>query len=193
MALALQLDTVSPTCTTSASPYEVVEEDNAASTHSQILPEKPVKVGCYACVRRRKKPDSKPSRSCFMFKNHQNRAKYCIRAYLRFIWLDSLLLLLFGILILGLHFASNNRHDLPLMPFWTQVPVVGNVTGQDLDLRAPIEFLYPYRKSPLSDLACAVLVVLVPIVVIGLFQLKIYSVWDFYAGQLGTFKAVTTT
>lgn len=194
MASALQLDTFSPMCTTLG--CDVVGENDAISSHSQTLPENPVKVGCCACVRRRKDPNAKSkskSRSCSMFKNHQNSPKRCIGAYLRFIWLDALLLLLFGVLILGLHFAPNNRHDLPLMPFWTQVPIIGNFTVNGLDLRAPVEFLYPYRKSPLSDLACAVVVTLVPIIVIGLFQLKICSVWDFNAGQIGTLKAVTTT
>jgi hypothetical protein len=78
------------------------------------------------------------------------------------------------------------------MPFWTQVPLIGNITG-DLDFRAPSEFLYPYQKTPLSDIVCAVIVTAIPIIIIGLFQLKISSAWDFHAGQVGILKAVTTT
>jgi hypothetical protein len=190
MASALQSDT--PTGTTPG--FDAIGEHCVASSHSQSLPEKPAKGGCCACVRKRNDRDTgSKNRSCRMFKNHQKSKKHCIRAYLRFIWVDALLLLLFGIVILGLHFAPNNRHDLPLMPFWTQVPITGNFTAQNLDLRTPTEFLFPYRKTPLSDLACAVAVTLIPILVIALFQLKICSVWDFNAGQFGTLKAVTTT
>ena len=196
MASALPLDTISPTCTqtSTTSGCDEIGEDGVVLSCSQSLPEKPVTVGCCTCIRRRKDRDAKSkSRSCCMFKNHRNDKRHCLQVYLRFIWVDALMLLLFGILITGLHFAPNNRHDLPLMPFWTQVPIIENFTVQNLDLRIPTEFLFPYRKAPLSDLACAVVVTLVPIIVIALFQLKICSVWDFNAGQFGTLKAVTTT
>ena len=194
MAATLQLATVSPVSTTSS--LEVIEGHDVISSYSAPKSQKSVKVGCCACVRRRKNCEidakSKHPQNCRL-KNHQNNAKGCIRAYLRFVWIDTVLLALFGFLMLGLHFAPNNLRDPPLMPFWTQVPVAGNITGQNLDLRAPIEFLYPHRKTPLSDLACAVIVTIVPIVIIAIFQLRVCSIWDFHAGQVGILKAVTTT
>jgi hypothetical protein len=193
MATALQLATVSPVSTMSS--FDIIEEDDIISSQSQPPPEEPVKAGCCACMPKRKNRDTdskfKSPRGCRM-KNHQNTAKGCISAYLHYIWVDTLFLAIFGILILGLHFAPNNLKDPPLMPFWTEAPFARNITG-NLDLRVPIEFLYPYRKTPLSDLACAVIVTIVPIIIIGLFQLRICSVWDFHAGQVGILKAVTTT
>ena len=131
-------------------------------------------LGCCAVVRRSKNGTT-PSRG-YCFKNHQNKKRCCIISYLRSIWVDSLLLLLFGVLNLGLHFAPNNRHDLPLMPLLIQSPAAGNVKSQNMDLRVPVEYLFPYKESPLSDLMGTVLVGLVPVIVIGSFQLKLCSV-----------------
>lgn len=79
------------------------------------------------------------------------------------------------------------------MPFWSQVPLTPDTPIGHLDLRTPTEYLYPYRDSPLSDYVCSVLVSVVPIMVVGLFQIRVRSVWDFNAGQVGILKAVTTT
>ena len=178
------------------STFEGIGEDDVASSPIQSYHEKPAQAGYCACGRRRRKSRENSAKSQhslgFRLKNHQNTAIHCIAAYLRFTWLDTLLLALFGILVLGLNFAPNNFRNPPLMPFWTEVPLVGKVTI-DKDLRVPVEFLYPYQKSPLSNMACAGMVTVVPIAIIALFQLRIRSVWDFHAGKLGVLKAVTTT
>ena len=189
MSSALEVDDVSPTCTTQGP--EVVEGNDSVLRGPSTFPEKPIESRFSACICRLK-DKFKPSRS-YSFKKHHNIKKRCIVAYLHFIWMDSLSLPLFGLLILGLHIIPNHRHDLPLMPIWIQDSVLANITRQDLDIRAPVEFMFPYQKSPLSDLVCAVAVHVVPIIVIALFQLRVRSLWDFYAGQLGILKAVTTT
>ncbi len=61
------------------------------------------------------------------------------------------------------------------------------------DVRPPSDYGYPLQKEPLDSWACALIVVLVPWIVIGLFQIKLRSLWDFHAGCVGIAKAVIST
>jgi hypothetical protein len=47
--------------------------------------------------------------------------------------------------------------------------------------------------EPLPTRGCAVVVVLVPLLVIGMFQIKTWSLCDFHAGVVGLLKAVVST
>ncbi|KAL2071524.1 hypothetical protein VTL71DRAFT_12759 [Oculimacula yallundae] len=53
----------------------------------------------------------------------------------------------------------------------------------------PPELSYPWIKEPIPTWACGVVVVLVPMLVVTLFQLKLRSLWDFHAGLTGTLRA----
>ena len=191
MAPNFQLATVSPVSTSSN--VEIIEEDEIPSPHCLPQSEKPVKAGCCVCIRRHKPrnidANSKASRKALL----KRAARARIILFLRYTWIDTLVLFIFGIIILCLYWAPNNLRNPPVIPIWPRVPVDGNTCGKFLDLQAPTEFQYPWQKSPLNDIVCAVIITMVPIVVIGLFQLKIRSCWDFHAGQLGVLKAVTTT
>jgi hypothetical protein len=191
MAPNFQLAAVLPVSTSSN--VEIIEDDEILSPHSQPQSEKPVRAGCCACIGRHKTrsvdANSKASRKAQL----KRAARARIILFLRYTWIDTLVLFIFGIIILCLYWAPNNLRTPPVIPIWPRVPVDGNTCAKFLDLRAPTEFQYPWQKSPLSDIVCAVIITVVPIVVIGLFQLKIRSCWDFHAGQLGVLKAVTTT
>jgi hypothetical protein len=195
MAPIVQLATISPVCcTTTGSGFNTVEEDETLSprSHPRSQSEKPVKAGCYACIRGHKNrnldPNSKASR-----KAEKKATRARIKALLRYTWIDNLVLFIFGIIILCLYWAPNNLRNPPVIPIWPAIPVDGTTKGKFLNLRAPTEFQYPWQKSPLNDIVCAVIITAVPIIVIALFQLRIRSCWDFHAGQLGVLKAVTTT
>ncbi|KAG4429791.1 hypothetical protein IFR05_014727 [Cadophora sp. M221] len=68
-----------------------------------------------------------------------------------------------------------------------------NVDDQKPYYGAPSELSYPWIKEPIPTWACGVVVVLVPMLVITLFQLKLRSLWDFHAGLTGTLKATVSS
>ncbi|KAH9213380.1 phosphatidic acid phosphatase type 2/haloperoxidase [Leptodontidium sp. 2 PMI_412] len=68
-----------------------------------------------------------------------------------------------------------------------------NVEDQQPVYGAPPELSYPWIKEPIPTWACGVVVVLVPMLVITLFQLKLRSLWDFHAGLTGTLKATVSS
>ncbi|KAK0108432.1 hypothetical protein ONS95_003236 [Cadophora gregata] len=59
--------------------------------------------------------------------------------------------------------------------------------------KGPLELSYPWIREPIPTWACGVVVVLVPLLVITLFQLKLRSLWDFHAGFMGTLKATVSS
>jgi hypothetical protein len=191
MAATFPFATVSPICTSSN--IEIHQEDETLSSRSQPQSEKPVKAGCCARVHRHKNRNVDTSLKASRKAQLRKAAKDRVVEYLRYTWIDSLILAIFGIIILCLYWAPNNLRSAPLIPIWPAVPVNGSTAGKFLDLRAPTEFQYPWQKSPLNDIVCAVIITVVPIIVIAFFQLKVRSCWDFHAGQLGVLKAVTTT
>ena len=65
--------------------------------------------------------------------------------------------------------------------------------GSELDFRFPLELAFPWRPEPISSLACGVMVVLSPLLVAGVFQIRLRSVGDFHAATSGALKAVVTT
>lgn len=165
------------------SPVPIVRAEEAAASYHQAPLAEPQK--------RSEAPGNdghtKPARACYTFRNHQNTIQGCIGAYLRFVWVDALVIHLFGILVIVFKFVPNSIDDRPQMPFRT------HATGENLDLRFPTDFLYPYQDPPLSEFQCSIIFAVVPIAVIGLFQLRTRSIWDYHAGQIGTFRALTTT
>lgn len=52
---------------------------------------------------------------------------------------------------------------------------------------------YLHLPAPFSDLLCGFLVALMPITVIGLFQLRLRSLDDFRSGTVGVLKGVAAT
>jgi hypothetical protein len=61
------------------------------------------------------------------------------------------------------------------------------------EVRLPSDMTYPMVKEPLPTWGCALVVVFVPLLVVAVFQLKTWSLWDFHAGVVGIFKAVVST
>jgi diacylglycerol diphosphate phosphatase/phosphatidate phosphatase len=167
---------------------QTFEENETISTHYQAHSEKPVKAGCCSHVRKHPKGNASPNALV------KKATKAQMKLYLRYTWIDALILAIFGLIILGLYWAPNNLRNSPLLPIWPAVAMDGTVVpGRFLDLRAPAEYEYPWQKSPLNDFVCALIITLVPILMIALFQIKVRSTWDFHAGHVGILRAVTTT
>ena len=192
-AMASNFQFVHGSPVSSPSNVEIVEEGEALSPCSRPQSEKPAKPGCCGCIRKRNTrsvdANSKASRAAHLKRAPRAR----IILFLRYTWIDTLILCISGIVVLCLYWAPNNLRNPLVIPIWPRSPVNGSPGGMSLDLGTPTEFQYPWQKSPLNDIVCAVIITIVPIVVIGLFQLKIHSCWDFHAGQMGILKAVTTT
>ncbi|CZT41417.1 uncharacterized protein RSE6_01153 [Rhynchosporium secalis] len=53
----------------------------------------------------------------------------------------------------------------------------------------PPELSYPWIKEPIPTWACGFVVVVVPMLIVTLFQLKLRSLWDFHAGLTGNLRA----
>ncbi|PVH80782.1 PAP2-domain-containing protein [Cadophora sp. DSE1049] len=68
-----------------------------------------------------------------------------------------------------------------------------NMEGQSPAYGGPSDLSYPWIREPIPTWACGVVVVLVPLLVITLFQLKLRSLWDFHAGLTGTLKATVSS
>ncbi|KAH7419827.1 phosphatidic acid phosphatase type 2/haloperoxidase [Cadophora sp. MPI-SDFR-AT-0126] len=68
-----------------------------------------------------------------------------------------------------------------------------NLEDQSPAYEGPLELSYPYIREPIPTWACGVVVVLIPLIVIALFQLKLRSLWDFHAGLTGTLKATVSS
>lgn len=60
-------------------------------------------------------------------------------------------------------------------------------------LRPPMELDYPWRPEPIPSWACGVIVVLVPLLVVTLFQFKSPGLHELHAGISGVLKAVVAT
>jgi len=78
------------------------------------------------------------------------------------------------------------------------VPVSRSNSQHDMEEHGPTyggpsELSYPWIREPIPTWACGVVVVLVPLLVITLFQLKLRSLWDFHAGLTGTLKATVSS
>ncbi|RDW62705.1 hypothetical protein BP5796_11007 [Coleophoma crateriformis] len=61
------------------------------------------------------------------------------------------------------------------------------------DFGLPPELSLPRKPELLPTWACAFIVILGPIAVISVFQIKLRSMWDFHAGTIGILKAVVAT
>ena len=68
-----------------------------------------------------------------------------------------------------------------------------NLDDQGVVFGGPSDLSYPWIREPIPTWACGVVVVLVPLLVITLFQLKLRSLWDFHAGLTGTLKATVSS
>jgi len=120
--------------------------------------------------------------------NQHPRLKGVI-TYLRVAWVDYLVIVLVAGLGLGIYFTPVYNVNHRVIPIWPSV-MNSNITDALQDLRVPTEYSYPWLKEPLPSWACALVVILVPFLVICIFQLKIRSLWDLHAGLLGVLKAI---
>jgi hypothetical protein len=82
-----------------------------------------------------------------------------------------------------------DRHVVPMLPSITPFSTPRHIESYQL----PVGISYPWVKEPLPTHGCALVVVLAPLLVIGLFQIKTWSVWDFHAGVVGLLKGVVST
>lgn len=119
--------------------------------------------------------------------------------YCRVAWLDYLCIAIIAALTLGVYFAPMYYFDHRLVPMWPPVmrfnmnKTLSNMIETLSEVRLPSDMTYPMVKEPLPTWGCALVVVFVPLLVVAVFQLKTWSLWDFHAGVVGIFKAVVST
>ena len=107
-------------------------------------------------------------------------------------WLEYTCLSAVAALTLSLYCTPmyyKDRHVVPMLPSITPFSTPRHIESYQL----PVGISYPWVKEPLPTHGCALVVVLAPLLVIGLFQIKTWSVWDFHAGVVGLLKGVVST
>jgi diacylglycerol diphosphate phosphatase/phosphatidate phosphatase len=108
------------------------------------------------------------------------------------IWLDYFYILLFASITLIIWRMPIYYFDDRLVPMSGSADA-NSFEGLELKLQAPLELAFPWRSEPLSSLACGMIVMLTPLLIVGMFQIKLRSLCDFHAGISGAFKAVVAT
>ncbi|CAG8982847.1 hypothetical protein HYALB_00006657 [Hymenoscyphus albidus] len=113
-------------------------------------------------------------------------------ALLRLVWLDYLGIFSFVLFTLGIWKMPIYYFDDRIVPMspWVSEPSLDYGLAS---LRPPIELDYPWRPEPIPSWACGVIVVLVPLIIVALFQLKSPGLYDLHAGVSGVLKAVVAT
>ncbi|KAH7350965.1 phosphatidic acid phosphatase type 2/haloperoxidase [Rhexocercosporidium sp. MPI-PUGE-AT-0058] len=112
--------------------------------------------------------------------------------YWRIVWRDYFSIAVFAACSLWVY-------SLPIYLLDHRIVQVSNLStesnmGDQLpSFGGPPELSYPWIKEPIPTWACGVVVVVVPMLVITLFQLKLRSIWDFHAGLTGTLKATVSS
>lgn len=109
-------------------------------------------------------------------------------SYWRIVWLDYVSIAVVAASMLWVYYLPMYFLDHRLVPV-SQSIAGCNVAKSTPHVRGPLELSFPLIKEPLPSWACGVVVVVLPILVIAMFQLKLRSLWDFHAGLTGTLKA----
>jgi hypothetical protein len=113
-------------------------------------------------------------------------------AYIQVVWLEYLCLSVVAAFTLGLYCTPTYYKDYRVVPMLPSITPSG-ISQPFGQFQLPLEISYPLVGEPLPTRGCAVVVVLVPLLVIGMFQIKTWSLWDFHAGVVGLLKAVVST
>ena len=112
-------------------------------------------------------------------------------AYLRATWPEYTSVVMIAILTGSVYFIPIYHYPQRVVPM---LPSPWFNTSSSLNaLRAPTELTYPWEKEPLTSAECGMVVVLIPFLVIALFQFRLRSYWDLHAGFLGILKGVIST
>ena len=78
---------------------------------------------------------------------------------------------------------------VPMLPL-----VAPSSTSRHVEqFQLPMGISYSRVKEPLPTYSCATVVVLVPLLVMFIFQINHWSLWDFHAGVIGVLRAVVST
>lgn len=100
-----------------------------------------------------------------------------------------------AILISSIYLAPTYHLKYRVMAMWFvgKESEHGRPMGYAPDLRVPVEYGYPQEPMLLPSWICGVVVLVAPLLVITLFQIRVRSLWDFHAGVTGIFKALLST
>ncbi|KAE9375622.1 hypothetical protein N431DRAFT_403387 [Stipitochalara longipes BDJ] len=135
---------------------------------------------------------SAPSNSCQLSPQRGYARRSDWTTYILVVWLDYVCLSVVAALTLGLYCTPmyyKDRHVVPMLPSITLFSTSRRFESYQL----PMGISYPWVKEPLPTYGCALAVVIVPLLVMGLFQIRTWSVWDFHTGVMGLLKAVVST
>jgi diacylglycerol diphosphate phosphatase/phosphatidate phosphatase len=112
--------------------------------------------------------------------------------YFRVTWLEYLGLIVVAGLTLGVYCTPMFSKDHRVVSL---VPSI-NLSNKDQpfqEFQVPMDISHPWVKEPIPTFGCALVVVFVPLLVIGIFQIKTRSLWDLHAGVMGVLKALVST
>jgi hypothetical protein len=112
--------------------------------------------------------------------------------YLRVAWLDYLCLAVVAGLTLVLYCTPMYFKDNRVVPLLPSIRP-SNIAQPFQEFQLSMDISYPWVKEPLPTHGCALVVIFVPLLVIGAFQIKTWILWDFHAGVMGVLKAVVST
>jgi len=100
-------------------------------------------------------------------------------------------LVLIAAIDFGLIKIQPSRKDYRLFPMWpSSVPNFTDMTGNS-HWRSLPSLSYPHPEKPLlPNWACAMIAMILPTVVIALFQIRVRCWWDFHTGVFGVWKAI---
>lgn len=113
-------------------------------------------------------------------------------SYWRIVWRDYVSIAVVAACSLWVYYLPIYLLDHRIV-YVSNLNMDSNVEDQQPVYGAPPELSYPWIKEPIPTWACGVVVVLVPMLVITLFQLKLRSLCDFHAGLTGTLKATVSS
>ena len=133
-----------------------------------------------------------PSYSCQLSSLRGNAGRINWATYIRIAWLDYVCLSVVAALTLSLYYTPmyyKDRHVVLMIPSIALFSTSRHYESYQL----PMDISYPWVKEPLPTYGCALVVVLVPLLVIGIFQMKSWDLWGFHAGVVGLLKAVVFT
>ncbi|KAL3425821.1 pap2 superfamily protein [Phlyctema vagabunda] len=114
--------------------------------------------------------------------------------YIKTVWIDIACIAMVAIFILPVLYMPILFPEQRLIPMRPPVVALGDHNMDDLsEFGLPPALSFPKRPELLPTWACGLIVILGPIGIISLFQIKIRSLWDFHAGTAGILKAVVAT